>query len=103
MTPNRPVVILSAIALGIPVLLFLTPLGTVTPMPVVLLLFGLTMLYQPFAALGCWAVAAVMTWRRTGTPADREGFCILGTALALGWLLFVLLFLAQATSQPGRP
>ena len=88
---TRPFVVLSTIALGIPVLLFLTPLGKVTPAPVFLLALGLTLLYAPFAAFGCWAVAAVMTLRRTGTPEDRHNFFMLGTAFALGWLLWLLM------------
>src|SRR5262245_58946479 len=98
MTLSRPVVILSSIALGLPVLLFLTPLHKVVPTPVFLLIYGLTLLFEPFAALGCWAVAAVMTRQRAGAPTDRIGFFVLGTAFALGWLLFVLLLLASVTS-----
>lgn len=93
-TPSRSFMILSTMAMGTPVLLFLTPLGKLIPTPVFLMIYGLTLLFQPFAELGCWAIAGAMALRRTGSPEDRLNVCMLGTAFAFGYVLFVLLLLS---------
>jgi hypothetical protein len=88
MTSDRAFIFWAVVALGGPILMLLTP------PPISVLLFGLTLLYEPFAALGCWAVAAGMTVRRTGTPASRHNLFMLGNIFALGYLLFWFLLFA---------